>query len=423
MSRNGIRGSMRSALLWVFRFTLITCGEKLEVMVQVTAMKRIFLLSIAIMCCPTSLAAPYKHPFNEQHWATQPVVYARADAHGFGVQYLRSNKTSQLMGIAGGPMAQLFGMAAEDAVRHVPTKEAKEHAEMLVPVFEIEAIQDRLEEALAAKLSALPMFRSPIVVKRLPEDAASNGSAFEEDPVLVVELFASLTPDYRALQVSSFAYVVSGSHERMHPYTEHAGRLYVNRFDYVSDLLPVPLAKSEAEILADTAAVEAKYGKNLGKLTDQQKLQRKQELRIAEDELTAEERRAPLLQAWIANSGAHLKAELARGTDAVAEMLASDIVDSKPTRKPKRREYREHVRMLDTREITRTLVGGYAGALLSYPIILQSLGCSGSAYSTALSAHPVRRICDLEKPGTLCGANQVNTPTGCQDILRRKKKT
>jgi hypothetical protein len=283
------------------------------------------------------------------------------------------------MGIAGGPMAQLFGMAAEDAIRGVPTKESKEHAEVLVPAFDLVGAQEQLEQSLEAKLGELPMFKAPIQVKPLPTDAASNGGAFAEDPVLVVELFASLTPDYRALQVSSFAYVVSGSHESNHPYVEHSGRLYLNRFDYVSDLLPVPLPKTEAEILTDIAAVEAKYGKDARKLSQEQKLRRKEELRIAEDELTPEERRAPLLETWTANEGAHLKAELARGTDAIVEMLASDIVDTQPTRQPKRREYREHVRMLDTREITRTLVGGYAGSLLSYPIVLQSLGCSGVA--------------------------------------------
>jgi hypothetical protein len=394
-----------------------------QVSVQGRTMMRILSLCVAMLCCSTVLAAPYKHPFAERHWATQPVVYARADAHGFGVQYLRSSTTSQLMGIAGGPIGQLFGMAAEDAMRHVPTKESKGHAELLVQAFDQETVQGNLERALAAKLSGLPMFQAPILIKRLPQDGASNGSAFAQDPVLVVELFAALTPDYRALQVSSFAYIVSGSHEKAHPYTEHAGRLYVNRFDYVSDLLAVPLPKTDEEIQANIAAVEAKYGKDVRKLTNEQRLRRKEELRIAEDDLTAEERRAPLLQVWSADSGARLKAEVEHGIEGIADMLALDLVDTKPTRRPKRREYREHVRMLDTREITRTLVGGYAGSLLSYPIILQSLGCSGTAYSSALSSQAVRKICDLEKPGTICGANQVNTPTGCQDILRRKGKS
>src|SRR5688572_31423310 len=53
-------------------------------------------------------------------------------------------------------------------------------------------------------------------------------------------------------------------------------------------------------------------------------------LRIAEDELTAEERRAPLLQVWSADSGARLKAEVQHGIDGIADMLA--LEDRKSTR-------------------------------------------------------------------------------------------
>jgi hypothetical protein len=366
---------------------------------------RLVLLKLLLLLPVVTGAAtpPYKEVMQVNMRERQPVVYARAADHGFGVQYVHQRSSAPIVGgvlgaLAGGQIGSLAGETAVAALVYSgATTLSQADAETLAPLFDRAVAQQDLENALSVTLASLPLFSSTPVVKAIAPGERTNATAFSEDPVLVVELFASLTVDYRGLQVTALAYELSGAELTADPRSTKAGRVYRNRFDYVSSLLPIPPIKTKEEIKADVAAVKAKYQGR--KLTNQEQVQRKEEVKDAARGTTLEKWRAPLLEHWQASGGANLHEALQLGTSAVVELLGKDLLEFKPV------EVRPKEDMIGWRTFleagvdryTSIFVGGpFTGALLSEPSGLTREYCQGTAFSKTLAKHPLPKMCPGE---------------------------
>lgn len=346
---------------------------------------------------PLVVILPYKEVMKESVKSQQPVVYARVGEIGFGVQYSRI--PSQTMGIiggfAGGLAGSLLGAGLDKMASSGPTDLAQGDAERLAPLYDREAAQRELENKLAEIFSVHPLFATAAVVKPLDDGAPLTATVFE-DPALVVELHSSLLMDYRGLQVTALVHEFSAAEQVSNPDASTNGRVYRNRIDYVSDLLPAPHVKTPEEIKADVAAVKAKYQGR--KLTKEQQAQQKKDMLDAKNGTTLEEWRAPLLEAWTADKGAKLHEALKVGTAKVLEIMAKDLVDFTPVevRKVDVIGWR-NLRDAETGRYTSIYVGGpFAGALISQPSGLAIQYCMRTAFAATLWKNGEPRLCPGE---------------------------
>ena len=357
-------------------------------------------LVVVLLTSNSALAAsiPYKEVMKESVRSKQPTVYARAGEFGFGVQYVRASPTgagamSFIGGMAGGFAGQMLGIGLDRVANSGATKLAQGDAEQLAPLYDRAAAQQELEGALTANLRMSPLFEAPVVIKPLAPGSPQAASTFDEDPVLIVELYSSLITDYRGLQVTALVYEMSAAERAANPDASSAGRVYRNRFDYVSDLLPLPPAKTSDEIEADVEAVKAKYQGR--RLTKQEQAQRSKELEDAKNGTTFEEWREPLMKTWLEGGGEKLHTALKLGTAKVTELLAKDLLDIKPVeiRKVDKLAWRTF-RDAETDRYTSIFVGGpYAGALISEPSGLSVEYCQGTAFSASLPKDARPRLC------------------------------
>lgn len=360
---------------------------------------------LATLLAPlAALGAPYKEVMKESVKSKQPTVYARASEHGFGIQYINYNprgggKLGFFSGLVGGPLGGIVGNELDRAVNAGPADFAKEDIELLAPLYDREAAQHQLETALTQALPGVALFSSPPVIRTLPVGAPVNVSAFSDDPVLIVEVYSSLRVDYRSLQVTAVVYELSAAELAANPNAPTAGRVYRNRFDYVSDLLPAPHVKTPEEIKADVETVKAKYRGR--KLTEEQRKQQREELEDAKNGTTLKEWREPLMPEWLASGGARLHEAQQLGIAKVIELLATDLLDVKPvvSRDVDKLAWRTLRDVVPgSGRYTSLFVGGpFTGALISEPSGLSSEYCENTAFSQSLPKENWPRLCPNEQ--------------------------
>jgi hypothetical protein len=356
-------------------------------------MKARRLLAITLYLFALSAAGagqPYKEPMHSQVQSKQPVVYARVADHGFGVQYSRDMRTGASVGglvgaVAGSPLGQvgtslgqILGTELGRVAGSGSTRLAQQDAEKLAPLFDHAAAQRDLEDALLLTLPTVALFTAPIILKTLAPGELAVTAVPGEDPLLVIELYASLITDYRGLQVSAVVYELSGAH----------GRVYRNRFDYVSDLLPAPAIKTREQVKADVEAVKAKYvGRKLSRAEQQQ---RALESREAAKGTTLAKWREPLMDEWLASGGARLRQALRLGTIKVVELFSKDLLDfSTVTVSPVDVIGWRTLRDVESGRYTTVFIGGpFAGALMSEPSGLSVGYCQGTAFRPLLAQSP-----------------------------------
>jgi hypothetical protein len=362
-------------------------------------------LAVLIAALLTPLAAlgfPYKEVMKPSVQTKQPAVYARVGQQGFGVQYFRASPTGSgamgLLGaVAGGFPGFMVGTGLDRLANSGSTDLAQEDAEKLAPVYDRAAAQGELEKALAEILSTHALFTSPAVIKPLADGAPLTATVFE-DPALVVELHSSLTTDYRGLQVTALVVEFSAAEQVADPKSPSVGRVYRNRFDYVSDLLPAPHIKTPEEIKADIAAVKAKYKGR--KLTKAEQAQQSKEVLDARKGTTLEKWREPLMEAWLANGGARLHEALKLGTVKVVELMAKDMMDFNAVQTQKAADVLgwRTLRDVETGRYTSIFVAGpFAGALISEPSGLSVEYCQGTAFSESLPKSARPKLCAGEQ--------------------------
>jgi hypothetical protein len=368
-------------------------------------MKPTLALIIATVLAPVAaFAAPYKEVMQESVKSKQPTVYVRASEYGFGVQYM--NYDPQGAGglgfagtMAGGLIGGIIGNQLDRAVNAGPSSFAKEDVELLAPLYNREVAQQQLETALAQTLSGVGLFSNPPVIKQLAVGAPTDVSAFSEDPVLVVQLYSSLMVDYRALQVTAVVYELSAAEFAVNPQAPTAGRVFRNRFDYVSNLLPAPHVKTPEEIKADVATVKAKYRGR--KLTKEERERYDEEMQDAKNGTTLKEFREPLMAEWLTSGGARLHEAQQLGIAKVSELLAKDLVDFTPvqTKKVDKIGWRELRDVVPgSGRITSIFVGGpFTGVLISEPSGLSVEYCESTVFSEKLPKDAWPRLCPNEQ--------------------------
>jgi hypothetical protein len=313
-------------------------------------------------------AAPYKIPARQDAQAKQYVVYARVADHGFGVQFWHDNTATNVGSYAG--LAGLALGSVVDAVKSKhPTSRAQDDAEKIAPLMDRAVAQKDLENALGEALPGVPLFAGPAEVKELGADAQAAAGAFEEDPVLVVELYGTLTANYQALQTTAIVRGFSRSQ-----------LAYRNRFDYVSDLLPQPHIKTKDEIESDVEAVKAKY--RARKLTQAEKLQYNQELRAAAAGTTTDIWFETLLPQWLADNGSPLRQAFHEGIAGVVPLLAKDLPDIAPAevRSVEQMRRRLPLNTAGNRYVSVQVGGPFAGSMMSEPEGLNATYCQGVAF-------------------------------------------
>lgn len=353
----------------------------------------------ALGSSPLKVTLPYKEVMKPSVRSKQPVVYARVGEQGFGVQHWWG--PSSTWGRAGSMIGGLSGFVVArglEALANSGTPAlAQADAEKLAPLYEREVAQRELEKVLAEILSTHALFASPVAIKPLADGSPRTATVFE-DPALIVELHSSLITDYRGLQVTALVYEFSAAEQVADPKSPLVGRVYRNRFDYVSDLLPAPHIKTPEEIETEVEAVKAKYKGR--KLTKEEKAQQSKELRDAKNGTTMEEYREPLMEAWLANGGARLHDALKLGTAKVVELMAKDLVDFNAVQVHKDVDMLgwRTLRDVETGRYTSIFVGGpFAGALISEPSGLSVDYCLGTAFSESLPKSARPKLCHSEQ--------------------------
>jgi hypothetical protein len=342
-------------------------------------------------------SVPYKETMQFGVRAKQPVVYARVTTHGFGVQYVRDPDGPGVGGLvgaaAGGLLGEVVGSAFDRAANAGPTNLAQVDAEKLGPLLDRARAQRELELALAQKLDALPLFGTSVVVRTLEPDVDPRAADLNADPVLVIEVHASLTLSYRSLQVTALAAEYSRDAFAANPRTSQHGRVYRNRFDYVSDLAPVTPMKSQDQIDAELDAVKDKYrGRRLSK---QEQMKKNQEMKDVLEAASFERWREPLLAEWGAGNGAKLQDALAVGIEGVVGLLAQDLLDFSEVAASANDPIEwKTLKDVGVGRYTQIFVGGpLAGALISEPSGSSIEYCMGTAFSKAYPADSAPQLC------------------------------
>lgn len=367
---------------------------------------KVIVIILALLPLPAVAALtyePYKEVLHKTVRSKQPVVYARVMDGGFGVQYRRDITTGNTIGLIaggllGGQVGGLVGMVAGSAIDGLagaqPTELSMQDASTLAPFMDRNAAQRDLEAALAHGFAAAPLFAMPAILNALPPGAPADVAAFNEDPVLVVELYASLLTDYTGLQVTAFARVLSSSAFAADPKATPDGRVYRNRFDYISPLFPPTHVKTKREIKADVAAVKERYDGR--KLSPAEEKQMRAELKEASDGTTVEKYRLPLLEQWTANDGARLREELQLGTKVVAHLLARDLTDYSAVDVRRNFGSKGWGTLNDSsldRQVRVYYGGPFAGSLVSWPARFVVHRCQGIAFHDTVPRESLPAIC------------------------------
>lgn len=277
--------------------------------------------------------------------------------------------------------------------------------------------QRYLEQSLARQLEGSSLTATPVAVRELGPSATMLASMFDEDPVLIVDLHASMTPSYRALQVTAIVYGLSSTKAADDPAYDRDGRVYLNRFDYLSEPLPAPELLTSEQRRQRIRELKQQFS---GELTEEQKNERRNQLRRVDGSISPfAEAAVALLDLWTSDSGARLRHELHAGTDAVIGLMVRDLHDPNPVVI----DDANPVQVLDgngRRQVVRYRGGQFAGALVSMPIGLNELSCEGVAFSRALSNQRYASLCNAEgiTPGAVCekGYADMGEARGCKKV-------
>jgi hypothetical protein len=392
---------------------------------QLRSLITCFCALLTMIVAPSSAVAAdaYKEPLDRSALRNPPVVYARAKDNGFRVQWLDEASYKDFLSIlaaSAGPEGLLVSWMIDPPKFRIP---AMEDAKRLSPAFRYQDAQRDLEAVLADRLHSLPMFAAPgPKVKTLAPGGPVKVHDFSEEPVLVVETTASLVPDYRALEVTAYAYMLSSANAAANAVSPASGRIYLNRFTYVGDRLPAPVLSTKEHIEAEEKAIEARYP---GKLTKDQRANRGAELRALKRKGTADEYRDILISQWLADDGVLLRDNLHAGTVVIADLLAKDLVDASAVTVAGPHNDRSPLTLEESvsRKTVRFVSGRFPGSVASFPADLQYIQCTGASFDRKLSEAPPLVMCTIDRPGSICRRGFAPTPDGCKRIMKKTKET
>jgi hypothetical protein len=321
------------------------------------------LVALTLLVCSGCSVVPYKIPLSADNRAKVQgsEVYARADDKGVGVQYLAQNSSA-----AGAPYGLIGALvtATIDSIANArPAGIAEDAADKLAPGYDPEDLHAELALALSTELRDAALPGASASVTKMAPDQKLVVTELRADNVLAVELSYALTQDLRALQVIGTATVFSKG--AVAPKGGKPGMVYRNRFEYCSAPLPAPPLKSQGEIDAQVAAIEAKYA---GSAKDPaQDAKRKSEIAEARNPNSLRANSEYMVQQWLAGNGGRLHEAIRSGTSAVVNLLAADLADPTNVDVKAKLPAESVVRDTGGRVVARANIGAYIGSLTSRP--------------------------------------------------------
>ncbi len=394
-------------------------------MKKIACRRKWLILSLCLGLAPAHAESP---PFRE------PLVPGSIDGRfaiqarihpGFGIQFHRKTLHHALAGTAGFLVLGLPGIAAAPWTKHAqqsPTRLSIDNLKRLAQFDDPAYGWSVLEPTLRQSVGTLPLVVAPAQIEPL-EPRTEVLTKDLTRPVLVIDVYASLTASYRALHVSAIAYGLSPAKLAFDPLSNQTGRVYLNRFDYISDPLPAPAVLTRRERTERIRAIRDEYS---GSLSKQQKLERKSELERVDGTLSPlGESAAMLLDTWTAHDAAKLREELRRGIEAISVLLLADLGDSSPTALPSADAGRFFEVMHDggSRRIVRSLAEPFAGAVMSLPADVEQTPCLGIAFARELADHGAA-LCGRASmhPGAVCPPGYAYRESRCRRVTKTKSR-
>ena len=367
----------------------------------------------------------FKEPLDARVRASQFTIYARIHP-GFGIQFRKKQTLkSGVAGTVGFVLMGFPGIAAGPLAKrskYTPTFLSVESAERLAPFFDAAVAQSTLEQALTQSVGALPLVATPPLIKPLEPDVEVRTADLTEDPVLVVDVYTTLTTSYRALQVTAIVYGLSPAKLATDPLSNKTGRVYLNRFDYVSDPLPVPPVLTAEERKEKREDIRARYA---GELTEQQSDKRKEELERVDGTVNPfDESAATLMDVWLAQDGAKLHEEFQRGIWTVTTLLKADLTDLSAV-VPAAADVSEPIEVMQDdgpRRTVRYLAEPFAGAVMSVPVNLNEVSCQGIAFKEELPDGGAT-VCGeaVQNFGAVCPSGRVYAAGHCREVMKKTR--
>jgi hypothetical protein len=323
------------------------------------------LVAVVLLVAAGCTTVPYKVPLSADARAKveSAAVQARANDKGIGVQYMAQDSTA-----AGAPYGLIGALvsATIDAIANArPAHIAENSAGKLAAGYNTDEMQSELALALSTELRNASLPGATATVAKMGPNQKLTAKDFSADNVLAVNVNYALTQDYRSLRVVADAVLFSKSAApKTPPKGAEPGTVYRNHFEFWSAPLDAPPAKSQAEIDAAVAAVEAKYA-NAGKDQDAAK---KAELDDARNPNAQRAQADYMVKQWLADNGSRLHAAIRSGTGEIASLLALDLADPTNVDVKAKLPASTVVREANGRQVTRLNIGLTIGSLESRPV-------------------------------------------------------
>lgn len=318
---------------------------------------------LVLIACAGCSAVPYKVPLTDDARAKVQgaEVNAGVSDRGIGVQYMAQD--SSAAGAPYGLIGTIVTATIDAAYNAGPAGVAQDTAEKLAVGYETEELQSELVSALRAVLRDTPCGAAASVTKIRP-DQKLTVKDLRADNVLVVQLHYALAEDFRSLQVVGDALLLSKTAaDTSVPQGVEPGTVYRNRFEYWSAPLPAPPTRTQAEIDAAVAAVEAKYANT----SKDQQAERRAALAEAHDPSSPRVSANFMVRHWLANDGARLRDAIRSGTAEIMNLLAADLADPRGVDVKTKLPDTTIVREQDGRIVKRKNIGAFIGSLVSTP--------------------------------------------------------
>jgi hypothetical protein len=320
------------------------------------------LIALALLICAGCSTVPYKIPLSADTRAKvqSAEVYARTGEKGIGVQFQAQD--SSAAGAQYGLNGALVTATIDAIANSGPAGVAEDAAQKLAAGYDPEQLHSELALALSTVLDAASLPGASATVTKLTPDQKLTLKDMRADNVLAVELSYALTQDFRSLHVAGVATVFSKTAApKTPPKGGEPGMVYRNRFEYWSAPLAAAPVRSQAEIDASVAAVEAKYA---GAGKDKQAAYRA-ELAEAHNPNSAGAQADYLVKQWLANNGAPLRNAIRSGTAEIVTLLATDLADPTNVDVKAKLPASTVVREGNGRVVTRKNLGPFIGELAS----------------------------------------------------------
>lgn len=298
--------------------------------------RALFLGSAVLMvtACATAPTVPVKRPMTADAKAQigSPDINVRANNLGIGASWFQTQSNGGGTGLAGA-----IGAAIADAIINAaPSSRAKKIANEVAENVVAEDLNASFMEALtAAQLNGAQMKGSGEISLKTVSMVNSLDKSLDHDGKVFLSVSYMLAEDASAFKAVASAeyinddipYVTPYSFEKNVPKSQMGGPLYSNSFTFNSSQFEAPVLTEELKVEL-VKAVEDSFRGEDGTLptegSDFKKMQKSLE-KAQDDKLTKSETSVFLVQSWLVDGAAPLKAEINEAHAFFAKYLVTDL--------------------------------------------------------------------------------------------------